>query len=320
MKTFKTLFVLLIIGSSNLYAQKEGKKIDDLTFLFVDEKYESVIYKAEGLMQNDSYKKHPLIYVYASMAYYEMSRRPGKFDVGEKDSKYPKPLKMAQKHLYKFVKTDAKAKKYYDNQWAGDFTDYYVQLADTSNKLAQMLYLNNKYRKAASLYKAASRGIPSDPVLLLWQGVAEMKSKNSVEGKKTLALAMKKIDENYVPSKATAPVLAHGMLLAEEIFRGKLMDNTNANKAKKLIEVFKKYDPDELDKKALAEREAAAKKEAQQNSVMRKFVSDASDEENQERKGKVIIDGNSTGGSNGGKSGSDDDELDKLEKEAEGGK
>lgn len=320
MKTFKVLFLLLILASSSLYAQKEGKKIDDLTFLFVDEKYDDVVNKAEALMQSDSYKKHPLIYVYASMAYYEMSRRPGKFDVGEKDSKFPKPLKMAQKHLYKFTKTDAKAKKYYDNQWSDDFKDYYVQLSDTSNKLAQMLYLNDKYRKAASLYKAAYRGIPSDPVLLLWQGVAEMKSKNSVEGKKSLAAAMKLIDENFVPTKATSAVLAHGMLLAEELFRGSIGDAVNADKAKKLVEVFKKYDPDVLDEEALAAKKAAAKKAAMEDRVMRKFVSDADDEDNQDRKGKVIIDGKSTGSSEEGKSGDADDELDKLEKEAEGGK
>ena len=320
MKIFKILSILFILGSSSIYGQKDGKKIDDLTFLFVDEKYEDVIYKAEGLMQNDSYKKHPLIYVYASMAYYEMSRLPGKFDVGQKTSKYPKPLKMAQKHLYKFVKVDAKAKKYYDNQFSDDFKDYYIQLSDTSNKLAQLFYLNEKYGKAASIYKSAYRGIPSDPVLLLWQGISEMKSKNSVEGKKNLALAMKFITKDFVPSKATSAVLAYGMLLAEEYFRGSIGDLTNANKAKELIEVFKKYDPDELDKKAVAEREAAAKKAAQQDKVMRKFISNADDEDNKNRKGKIIIDGNSTGSTEDAEDTDADKVLDQLEKEANGGK
>ncbi|PCI96382.1 MAG: hypothetical protein COB15_10465 [Flavobacteriales bacterium] len=314
MKTLKLICILLIIVSSKSYAQKAGKKIDDLTFLFVDEKYEDVIHRAEGLMQNDSYKKHPLIYVYASMSYYEMSRKPGTFDVGEKDSKYPKPLKMAQKHLYKFLKVDKKAPKYYDNSWADDFKDYYIQLADTSNNLAQMLYLNEKYRKSASLYKAAYKAIPSDPVLLLWQGIGEMKSKNSVEGKKSLALAMKSIDENFVPTKATSDVLAHGMLLAEELFRGSINDYTNADKAKKLIEVFKKYDPDELDKKALEERKAAAKKAAKEDRVMRSFFSDEDDEDNKDRKGKIIIENGA--GAEGKGSKSDEEELDKLEKEA----
>jgi len=316
----KILLILTVFAfvSTKMHAQKEGKKIDDLTFLFVDEKYEDVIHKAEGLMQSDAYKKHPLIYIYASMSYYEMSRKPGKFSVGDRDAKYPKPLKMAQKHLYKFIKTDKKAPKYYDNSWIDDFKEYYIQIADTSNKLAQMFALNDKYRKSASLYKAAFKAVPSDPVLQLWQGIGEMKSKNSVEGKKSLAAAMKVIDEDFIPSKATSPVLAHGMLLAEEILRTS-GDLANADKAKKLIEVFKKYDPDELDRKKMEERKAAAKKAVNEDKVMRQFFSDENDDDNKNRKGKVIIDGTSTNNSEEG-SNSDDDELDKLEKEADGGK
>jgi tetratricopeptide (TPR) repeat protein len=316
MKKNKLLIILLIVSSSSVFAQKDGKKIDDLTFLFVDEKYEDVIHKSESLMQNDSYKKHPLIYIYASMAYYEMSRLPGKFDVGEKDSKYPKPLKMAQKYLYKFVKTDKKAKKYYDNQWSDDFKDYYIQLSDTSNKLAQILYLNEKYSKAASIYKYAYRGIPRAPVLVLWQGISAMKSKNAVAGKKNLALAMKIINKDFVPTKATEAVLAYGMLLAEEYFRGTIGDIANANKAKDLDELFIKYDPDEIDKKALAARELAAKKTAKEDIVMRKFISNADDEDNVDRKGEVIIDGISTGSDGSTKPTDADSELDKLEKEA----
>ena len=314
MRKLIIICAVLAFASSKLYAQKAGKKIDDLTFLYVDEKFEDVIYKSENLMRNDSYKKHPLIYIYASMSYYEMSKRPGKFSVGEKDSKYPKPLKMAQKHLYKFIKVDQKAPKYYDNSWVNDFKEYYVQLADTSNKLAQMLYLNEKYRKSASLYKSAFRAISSDPVLQLWQGIGEMKSKNSVEGKKSLAAAMKAIDENFTPSKATSPVLAYGMLLAEELLRT-IGDLENADKAKKLIEVFKKYDPDELDKKKLEERKEKAKKDAQDDMVMRKFMSDENDDDNKDKqKGKLIIEDGD--GSNGNGTNKDEEVLDKLEKEA----
>ena len=319
MRKLKVICILLVIVSTKLYAQKNDKRIDDLTFLYFDEKYDKVVFKGEGLMQNDNYKKHPLIYVYTSMSYYEMSKKPGKYSVGEKESDFPRPLKMAQKHLYKFVKLDKKAPKYYNNSWYDDFKEYYVQIADTSNKLAQMLYLNEKYRKSASSYKAAFRAVPSDPVLQLWQGIGEMKSKNGVEGKKSLAAAMKAIDEKFVPSEATSSVLAEGMLLAEELFRG-LGNYESADKAKKLVEVFKKYDPDEMDKKKKAERKAKEKAEAEkamkENSVMRKFFSDENDEDNKGKKGKTIImDGE---GSDGG-SNSTDDQLDKLEKEESGG-
>lgn len=313
MKHSKILLVILLISAANLFAQND-KKIDDLIFLYVDGKYDKLVYKGESLMQNDKYKKHPLPYIYVSMAYYEMSKQPGKYSVGEKDSEFPKPLKSAQKYLYKFIKKDAKAPKYYDNSWYNDFKEYYINIADTSNKLAQYLFLNDDYRKSASVYKSVSRAIPNDPILKLWLGITYIKAKNTYEGKLALTEAMKEIDENFVPSKATSSVLAHGMLLAEEIFRS-IEDYENADKAKKLIEVFKKYDPDELDKKKMEERKEKAK---QDDRVMRKFFSDEEDEDNKNRKGNVIIkDGY---GSDGNNTKSEEEKLDEIEKEVEGGK
>ena len=99
MRRFKIFCTLLILSSSTAFAQKDGKKIDELTFLYIDGKYDKAVNKGQALMQNDDYKKHPLIYMYTSMSYFEMSKKPGKFSVGEKDSKFPKPIKMAQKWL-----------------------------------------------------------------------------------------------------------------------------------------------------------------------------------------------------------------------------
>ncbi|MDF1673584.1 MAG: hypothetical protein P1U41_08760 [Vicingaceae bacterium] len=312
MKRISFSIITLMLYSLSTFAQKT-KKVDDLTFLFVDEKYDKVVYKGEALMQDADYRKHPLVYIYTSMSYYEMSKLPGKYSVDEKDSEFPKTLKMAQKHLYKFVKTDQKAPKYYDNSWFNDFKEYYVHIADTSNSLAQYLYMNDKFRKAASVYKYAYRAVPSDPVLLLWQSISEVKSQNAVEGKKNMILALKQIDENYKPSKATSGVLAHGMLLAEEYLRTTEYTK-EAAKAKKLVAVFKKYDPDELDKKKMEARKTEAKKD---DRVMRKFFSNEEDEDNKDVKGEVIIkDGYGSGG-NGTKT--NDQKLDELEKKETGG-
>lgn len=313
MNNLKLIALFFVVCTASVFAQGD-KKVDDLTFMFVDEKYDKVVYKAEALMQNDKYRRHPLVYIYSSMSYYEMSKKPGKYSVGEKDSDFPKPLKMAQKHLYKFVKADKKAPKYYDNSWYEDFKEYYANLADTSNKLAQYLYLNDKYYKAASAYKSAARAVPGDPILLLWQGVAECDAKNAVEGIKNIQMALKKIDENFKPSEKTSGVLAHGMLLAEQHLR-KREKYTEADKAKKLIEVFKKYDPDELDKKKMAERK---KKVVEDDRVMRKFFSDEDDEDNKNKKGEIIIkDGY---GSNGNGTKTADEKLDELEKQEKGDK
>ncbi|MGB0886603.1 MAG: hypothetical protein ACPGSL_00660 [Vicingaceae bacterium] len=315
MRNFKILCATLLLASTSAFAQKDGKKIDELTFLYIDGKYDKAVNKGEALMQNDDYKKHPLIYVYTSMSYYEMSKKPGEFSVGEKDSKFPKPIKMAQKWLYKFNKVDKKAPKYYDKTWSGDkeFQEYAVNLADTSNKIGQFMFLDDKFRKSASVYKNAARAVPNDPVLQLWQGIGEIKSKNTSEGKKTLSAALKKIDKDFEPSRATSPVIAHGMVLAEELFR-KYEMTEDADKAKALIEVFKKYDPDVLNAEKMAARK---KKTLEDGAVMRKFESDEDDEANKGSNKNIIIDGKEiTKDGKNNTSGNEEDELDKLEKEA----
>lgn len=271
MRHYFALLIFSFLYLTTAFAQKDDKKIDELVFLYVDEKYDKVVDKSISLADNDKYKKHPLPYLYASMGYYQMSRRPDKFEIA-KGEEYQKPLKYAQKYCYKFVKKDK------ENEYTGDYQEYFDLLADTSNKLSQHFFLTEDYRKAASNYKYAFKALPNDPILQLWEGVCEVKSQNSAEGEKNILEALEKIDENFEPSEVTAGVLAHGMLLAEEYLTQK-GDATNANKAKKLIEVFKKYDPDELDKKKMEERKAKAKED---DKVMRKFFSDDDEEDDDE--------------------------------------
>jgi len=263
MKKYIFLSLVTLFAISKLNAQKD-KKIDELIFLYVDEKYDKVIDKALALTENDAYKKNPLPLIYASMGYYQISRRPDKYDIS-KGGKFENPLKNAQKYLASFMKKDAKANEYFN-----DYKEYYDLLADTSNKLGQHFFLMENYSKSAGAYKTAVKALPQDPILLLWQGIGEVKSKNFAEGDKNIIAALDKIDENFKPSAVTGGVLAHGMLIVSEYLTQK-GDMTNANKAKKLVEVFKKDDPDKLDKKKLEERKEKAKED---DRIMRKFYSD----------------------------------------------
>lgn len=281
---------LLFIMLFSLNGIAQDKKITDLNFLYVDGKYDKLVSKSESLMENDTYKKHPMPYMYAALGLYEMSKKPEKYSVGEKDSDYPKPLKDAEKYIYKYLKAEEKASKYFPDYEStiGDYNEFFIQIADTANKFGQHLFLMEEYRKAASEYKYAYRSIPSDPVLLLWQGLSEIKSKNTVEGDKNVKTALKLINENFEPTEATKGVLANGMLILEE-YLTQNGDSEGAAKAKKLVEVFKKYDPDELDKKKMAERKEKAK---DADKIMRKFYSDENDEDNAEiKKGKVRVEG-----------------------------
>lgn len=256
--------LISLLFSTKINAQKNDKKIDELVFLYVDEKYDKVVAKALALAENDAYKKHPLPLIYASMGYYQISRKPDKYEQG-KGAEFENSLKNAQKFMYSFIKKDAKENEYYN-----DYKEYYALLADTSNKVGQHYFLMEDYRKGAGAYKNAVKAFPNDPILLLWEGICEVKSKNFAEGDKNILAALAKIDENFEPYEVTAGVLAHGMLIVSEYLTQK-GDATNANKAKNLVEVFKKFDPDELDKAKMSERKEKAKED---DIIMRKFYSD----------------------------------------------
>lgn len=301
----KAIFYLLLFVFVSIKMNAQDKKIDNLNFLYVDEKYDKLVDKSIGLMGDDTYKRHPMSYMYAALGLYEMSKNPGKFSVGEKDSDFPKPLKDAEKYIYKYLKAETKASKYFPDYEStiNDYQEFFIQIADTANKFGQHLFLMEEYRKAAAEYKNAYKAIPSDPVLLLWQGLSEIKSKNTVEGDKNVKLALEQIDENYQPTDATKGVLANGMLILEE-YLTQIGDGEKAAKAKKLVETFKKYDPDELDKKKMEERKEKAK---EADKVMRKFYSDENDEDNAEiKKGTVKVEGAEDA----------DKKLDEIEKDA----
>lgn len=259
--------LISLLFFNKISAQKNDKKIDELVFLYVDEKYDKVVAKALALAENDAYKKHPLPLIYASMGYYQISRKPDKYEQG-KGAEFENALKNAQKFMYSFIKKDSKANEYYN-----DYKEYYALLADTSNKVGQHYFLMEDYRKGAGAYKYAVKAFPNDPILLLWEGICEVKSKNFAEGDKNILAALAKIDENFEPYEVTAGVLAHGMLIVSEYLTQK-GDATNANKAKNLVEVFKKFDPDELDKAKMEERKEKAKED---DVIMRKFYSDEDD-------------------------------------------
>jgi len=302
----KITFYLIAFLLMALKIDAQDKKITDLNFLYVDEKFDKLVDKSVSLILNDTYKRHPMPYMYAALGLYEMSKKPEKFSVGEKDTDFPKPLKDAQKYIYKYLKAEVKAQKYFPDYEStiGDYQEFFIQIADTANKLGQHLFLMEQPRKAANEYKNAFKAIQNDYVLLLWQGICEIKSLNAVEGDKNVKEALKHIDENYKPSPATAGVLAHGMLILEEYFTQN-GDSENAAKAKKLVEVFKKDDPDELDMKKMEERKEKAK---EKDKVMKKFYSDEDDEDNVEiKKGKVRVEGAEEA----------DKKLDEIEKEAE---
>ncbi|MEY3835453.1 MAG: hypothetical protein RI989_881 [Bacteroidota bacterium] len=68
----KLLLFVFLIGSLKSFAQTD---YPDLLAMFVDEKYEKCLYKAEKYTLNEKTKKDPLPYLFMSRCYFEMSKR-----------------------------------------------------------------------------------------------------------------------------------------------------------------------------------------------------------------------------------------------------
>ena len=261
------LIVLIALCSSfALKLNAQGKEIDKMVFLFIDENYEKCVKKGESLIESDEYRQNPLPYLYVSMSYYEISQED---DLVEK---YPKAFKDALKYAYKYRKKDKNL------EYAGKFRDYITTLKDSANNLAQLYIATEDYRKAAYIYKYIVRFDPDDHLMQLWQGISEIKARNVGEGERNMSMAMENIDQSYVPDEVTLKVAMKGFTEYAEYMEAK-GEYGESKRGKSLAEKFKDYDPEIIKKKKAEEAEANKPKRE-----FKKFETDEDAAKNQETK------------------------------------
>jgi len=70
----KQLLTLAFVAALQLGAMAQKHVYEDLLVMYVDEKYEKCIAKAESYINADDTKRDALPFLYVSMCYYEMSR------------------------------------------------------------------------------------------------------------------------------------------------------------------------------------------------------------------------------------------------------
>lgn len=112
----KKILLLLSILLLNGALQAQKHVYEDLLVLYVDEKYEKCIYKAEGYTQNDATKRDPLPFLYVSMCFYEMAGKD-QFAVD-----YPKASRDAMKWAEKYRRKDK------DLEFWRNYEDYWMSL------------------------------------------------------------------------------------------------------------------------------------------------------------------------------------------------
>ncbi|MDZ4824037.1 MAG: hypothetical protein SH856_11305 [Flavobacteriales bacterium] len=133
----KLLLVLLVLAQLTTLAQND---YTDLLEMFVDEKYEKVLYKAEKYTLSDETKKDPMPYLYMSMAFLEISK------IDEMKEKYPGAFKDAIKYAGTYGKKDK------EHQFYNEYEDYFSELRQVIIAEGETFMETQKYTKAKSYY------------------------------------------------------------------------------------------------------------------------------------------------------------------------
>jgi hypothetical protein len=114
--TMKKLLILTAVALFHVGLQAQKHVYDDLLVLFVDEKYDKCLYKAEQYTLKDDTKKDALPFLYMSMCFYEMSK------LEKYQADYPKAGRDALKFAETYRKKD-KEKEFFNN-----YEDYWMSL------------------------------------------------------------------------------------------------------------------------------------------------------------------------------------------------
>ncbi len=165
-----SVFVLLSAFAFPSIAQLNGNRYDKLFDLYIMGDYEKCIKKSERLTEKDATRRDPEPYLYLSMSYYKVSLDR------ELEEYYPRALKNALRHAYKFVRKDDEGTLKSTNQ------DYLNELTQTALEEASYQYNMNKYRKAAYYVKKIMKYEAEAYGLQVYLGVAQVLSRNRRTG------------------------------------------------------------------------------------------------------------------------------------------
>ena len=116
MKIFSLLALMLFAQ----FAKAQETEFKDLLSLFVDQKYEKVLNKAENYTVNEETKKHPLPYLYISMSLYEMSKIEKYAQMEEYKNAFKDAMKYTSKYAAKDKENDSKS------SIATNFHDFFI--------------------------------------------------------------------------------------------------------------------------------------------------------------------------------------------------
>lgn len=176
-KSVALLILSCIIGIAPVVAQENDYQ--DLLSLFVDRKYEKVLYKAENYTLGDKTKKDARPYLYLSMTMYEMS----KLEEFTSKEEYKDAFKQAMKYSSKYAAKD-KEKKFVD-----EYADFFMNFRRDVTVEGDLQYEQAKYTKAKTFYDNLIDIEPNDAGAHIMMGLCFAHAKASKESDTEFAKA-----------------------------------------------------------------------------------------------------------------------------------
>lgn len=242
MKTFlpAVIFFCLFLNPLLSLSQVKGGQHTKLFDLYALEKYEDCAFKAEGMVENEKYRKDPEPLLYLSMCMLRIFA----MDSGKLDQQYKYPLKESLKYAKKFRSKDKDGNLYNTNK------AFFDELKATSIIHANVLYNQGQYGKAAAILGLIHAFDERDQNVKFMKGVCDVLAKNTGEGSKSIQESVKMILSSKNDSAASSdPVSA--LLLADAmiIYADYLNKNKMADSAKKTITIAKEIFPNNFDVK-----------------------------------------------------------------------
>jgi len=196
MKTYKKLVwsyltLVLMTVSVNCIAQDEedkyGEDMKAILFMVIDGDHEKAVSRAEKYMEKEDTRRDPRPYMYASMAYFEISKND------EMAEDYPRAFRDA-------IKFGGKARRYdKENKYMPEFDRYLAELKAEVMQEAKYHFDTENWRKCATFAKNVQRLDPNDISAVLLKATAEWRGKNVYQAETTVGEAKTAL-ENFSAS------------------------------------------------------------------------------------------------------------------------
>jgi tetratricopeptide (TPR) repeat protein len=205
MRELYLLFLLML--PLGLAAQVVNATHDKLEVKYAVGDYEWVYKKAEGLMDDDKFKKDPEPFLWAALCQLQFHRTGDE----KLKAKYPKGLAEALKLTAKAASKDK------DGSFMPDQREFIDELKEEAVAVVIEHLAAKDYRKANGILKQVLAFDPGDDYIRLSKGYTDLRTGNTAEGERLAAEALPRLDSSYRdlayrPNPISSPLLREALV------------------------------------------------------------------------------------------------------------